>query len=74
GELMSADMAAVAVGMGAVGMTVEKPAELGPALEAALASGRPTVLDVHVDSTTSAPATGSWDLPPLPGPMPNYGW
>lgn len=35
--------------MGADSQTVEKPADLAPQLEAAIASGRPTVLDVRID-------------------------
>ena len=60
--------------MGAEGVTIEKPADLGPQLEAAIASGRPTVLDVRIDREIRPLATGSWDLPPIPHPMPNFGW
>ena len=38
------------------------------------ASNRPTVLDVRVDPDVRPLATGSWDLPPLPPPNPNFGW
>ncbi len=72
GELVSADFAALGRAMGAEGITVERPDHLRDALGAALASGRPSVLDVRVDETIGAPATGSWDLPPLPGPAPSY--
>ena len=74
GKLYSADYAMMARSMGAVGHTVEKPADLGPQLEAAIASGRPTVLDVRIDREIRPLATGSWDLPPIPHPMPNFGW
>jgi acetolactate synthase-1/2/3 large subunit len=74
GNLYSADYAMMARSMGAVGETVEKPAELAPRLEAAIASGRPTVLDVRIDREIRPLATGSWDLPPIPHPMPNFGW
>jgi acetolactate synthase-1/2/3 large subunit len=60
--------------MGAVGFSVEKPANLAGQLEAAIASNRPTVLDVRVDPDVRPLATGSWDLPPLPPPAPNFGW
>ena len=53
---------------------VEKPADLAGQLEAAIASNRPTVLDVRVDPDIRPLATGSWDLPPLPPPTPNFGW
>jgi acetolactate synthase-1/2/3 large subunit len=74
GNLYSADYAMMAKSMGAEGVTVEKPGDLGPQLEAAIASGKPTVLDVRVDREIRPLATGSWDLPPIPHPMPNFGW
>jgi len=74
GKLYSADYAMMAKSMGAEGVTIEKPADLGPQLEAAIASGRPTVLDVRIDREIRPLATGSWDLPPIPHPMPNFGW
>jgi acetolactate synthase-1/2/3 large subunit len=74
GRLFSADFAALARAMGADGYLVERPSDLGDFLHQALASGRPTVLDVHVDREVRPPATASWELPPLPHPLPNFGW
>lgn len=74
GELVTTDFAALARSMGANGVLVERPGDLRGQLAAALASQRPTVLDVHVDAEVHPPATGSWDLPPLAAPLPNYGW
>ena len=74
GNLFSADYAMMARSMGAAGHTVEKPADLAPQIEAAIASGRPTVIDVRIDREVRPLATGSWDLPPLPHPLPNFGW
>ncbi len=74
GNLFSADYAMMARSMGAVGQTVEKPSDLAPQLEAAISSGKPTVLDVRIDREVRPLATGSWDLPPIPHPMPNFGW
>ena len=74
GEPYTADNAALARAMGADGVLVESPGELAGALEAAIASGRPTVLDVHVDADAAPPAPASWDLPPLPNPAPTCGW
>lgn len=74
-EPYTPDMAAMARAMGADGMTVERPGEVSTALAAAIASGRPTVIDVQVDDYNySAPATGAWDLPPMESAPPNYGW
>jgi acetolactate synthase-1/2/3 large subunit len=39
----------VAEGLGALGMRIERPEELAPALEAARASGRPALLDVRIE-------------------------
>ena len=46
-----ADFARIAESMGALGLTVHKPSELAGALDQALASGRPAVVDVktHVE-------------------------
>ena len=74
GGLVSADYAAMARSMNAEGVTVEKPADLAGQLQAAIASNRPTVLDVRIDPDVRPFATGSWDLPPLPPPAPNFGW
>jgi acetolactate synthase-1/2/3 large subunit len=74
GELYTADHAAMARAMGADGAVIHQPGELAGALEAAIASGRPTVLDVRVDRDVAPAAPASWDLPPLPNPEPNFGW
>ena len=39
-------------------------ADLAPALEAAVRSNKPWVLDVHVDANVRPPSTGTWSLPP----------
>jgi acetolactate synthase-1/2/3 large subunit len=74
GELYSTDISAIGRAMGADGARIDSPDEVADAVEAAIKSNRPTVLDVRVDGTTAAPSTGSWDLPPLAGPAPDYGW
>lgn len=74
GQLFSPEYADMARSMGADGVRVDSAADLGEALEKAIRSGRPTVLDVRVDREIKPPGTGSWDLPPLPHPMPNFGW
>jgi acetolactate synthase-1/2/3 large subunit len=74
GKLYSADYAMMARSMGANGVRVEKPGDLAPQLEAAIASRRPTVLDVRIDREVRPISTGSWDLPPIPHPLPSFGW
>lgn len=74
GDPYTPDYAAMARAMGADGTLVKSPGDLAGALESALASGRPTVLDVHVDPDAKTPAAATWDLPPLPHPAPSFGW
>ena len=45
------DMAAIANAMGVRGRTIEDPEEIGSALTEALASGRPSLLDVIIDGS-----------------------
>ena len=49
------DLARVATDMGALGIRVDKPGDLRPALERALAAGRPAVIDVRTDINVTAP-------------------
>jgi acetolactate synthase-1/2/3 large subunit len=49
------DFARIAEDMGALGIRVERPAEIGPALEQALAAGRPAIVDVVTDIEALAP-------------------
>ncbi|MGH9772833.1 MAG: thiamine pyrophosphate-binding protein, partial [Candidatus Acidiferrales bacterium] len=74
GKLFTADYAMMARSMGAAGQIVEKPGDLAPQIEAAISSNQPAVLDVRIDREVRPLATGSWDLPPIPHPMPNFGW
>ena len=49
------DLSKIAEAMGCFGIHVEKPAEVRPAIEAALAANRPAVVDVVSDLTVLAP-------------------
>lgn len=49
------DLATVATDMGALGIRVDKPGDLRPSLERALAAGRPAVIDVRTDIEVTAP-------------------
>jgi acetolactate synthase I/II/III large subunit len=49
------DLARLATDMGALGIRVDKPGDLRPALEGALAAGRPAVIDVRTDIEVTAP-------------------
>lgn len=62
GEYYNPDFAMMARSYGAEGYRIEDPKELRPNLEKALASGRPTVLDVFMDPNVFVPTTGHWDV------------
>jgi acetolactate synthase-1/2/3 large subunit len=51
----AADFAAIARGFGLNGETIERPAEIAPALRAALGRNETTVLDVRTDIESRAP-------------------
>lgn len=74
GEPYRCDFAAMARAMGAEGLRVQAPGDLGAALKTALDCGRPAVVDVPVDADVPQPAVATWELPPLPAPEPAFGW
>jgi len=49
------DFSALADQIGALGIRVEKPSELGPALDQALSADRPVIIDVVTDIEALAP-------------------
>jgi len=62
GEQYNPDFAILAKAYGAEGYRLENPKDLKPALEKAVASGKPTVLDVIMDPGVFVPTTGYWDV------------
>jgi acetolactate synthase I/II/III large subunit len=62
GEEYSADLAAVARDFGIAGERVADPAQIGPALARALASGGPALIEVMVNKQGLTSA-GWWDVP-----------
>src|SRR5215217_5192049 len=55
------DFAQIAKGYGADGVFIKAADELGPALAAALASGRPTVIQAPMENVPT-PTPGHWDI------------
>jgi acetolactate synthase-1/2/3 large subunit len=55
------DFAQIAKGYGADGVFIRTADELGPALRAALASGRPTVIQAPMENAPT-PTPGHWDI------------
>lgn len=74
GEPYLPDFAAMARSMGGDGVRIEHPADLAEAIRRAVASGRPTVLDVVVDDQVGPESAATWQLPPMPVPPPSFGW
>jgi acetolactate synthase-1/2/3 large subunit len=63
------NLAAMAESLGCLGIVVQKPAELKPALARAFSANRPVLLDVRTDIKAMAPRawTGAPDAPLRPG-------
>lgn len=72
GELLPHDCAALGRAYGGEGVIVEKPGDLGDAVDHAIKSGKPTVVDVRVDLGTRPIAVGAWQLPPDPPTPADY--
>jgi len=67
------DFAMLAKSCGVDAVTVTRSEDFRGALEHAVKSNKPYVLDVHVDADVRPPATGTWELPPTPFKEPVFG-
>lgn len=72
GAPVSADFAMLGRAMGADGYTAEKPGDLAAALQAALAGGRPAVIDARINPDAYRRSAGVWNLADVKGARPNY--
>ncbi len=72
GEPVRYDFAAIARAMGADGYRVERVGDLGDAIDSAVRSRRPSVIDVPVRGDVRPAGTGGWQLPPLAPFAPSY--
>jgi acetolactate synthase I/II/III large subunit len=72
GQLYSPDFAMLAKSFGVASHTVTRADEVEDALTAAIAANKPYLIEVPVDREVRPIGTGSWDLPPLPQPEPNF--
>lgn len=68
----SPDFAMLARSFGVASHTVTRADEVEDALRTAIAANVPYLLEVPVDRDIRPIGTGSWDLPPLPHPEPNF--
>jgi acetolactate synthase-1/2/3 large subunit len=73
GELWNPDFALMARACGCEGEQVRDPADLAPALERAVKSNKPYLLDLLMDRNEVLPFTGSWQMPPVPIGPPVFG-
>ncbi len=71
-ELYSPDFAALAKSFGVASHTVTHAGEVEDAIATAIAANRPYLIEVPVDRDIRPIGTGSWELPPLPQPEPNF--
>lgn len=71
-KLYSPDFAMLAKSFGVASHTVSRADEVEDALRTAIAANVPYLLEVPVDREVRPIGTGSWDLPPLPPPEPNF--
>jgi acetolactate synthase I/II/III large subunit len=67
------DFAAWARASGVEALSIQKSEDFRGALEHAVQSNKPFLIDVHVDAEIRPPATGTWELPPTPFKEPIFG-
>lgn len=72
GELYSPDFAMMAKSYGVASHRVTHVGEVEDAIQTAIRANRPYLVEVPVDRDIRPIGTGSWDLPPLPPPEPNF--
>ena len=72
GKPYNPDFVAVAKAHGADAIRVEKPGDIGPAIEHAIKAETPYVVDVIVDTEAGSPSIGTWEFQPFPPPEPNF--
>jgi acetolactate synthase-1/2/3 large subunit len=68
----SPDFAALAKSFGVASHTVTHAGEVEDAIATAIRANRPYLIEVPVAREIRPIGTGSWDLPPLPPPEPNF--
>ena len=71
-KLYKPDFAQLAQSFGVDGARVTRPGDIEGAIERAIKLGKPALVEVVVDRDIRPVGTGSWSLPPLPHPEPNF--
>lgn len=72
-EPYNPDFGAWAKAAGVNAHTVTRSQDFAGVLEQAVASNKPTLIDVHVDADIRPPGTGAWALPPITPKEPVFG-
>jgi acetolactate synthase-1/2/3 large subunit len=67
------DFAAMARSAGIDGVRVDRAADLGDAVRAGIASGRPYLIDAHISADRNPGGAGVWELPGLGQSQPAFG-
>ena len=59
------DFAAMARSAGVEGVSIDRPGDLGDAIRAGIASGKPYLIDANIGGDLNPPGAGVWELPGL---------
>ena len=65
GKPYNPDFAAMARSAGVEGVSIDKAGDLGDAIQAGIASGRPYLIDANIGGDLNPPGAGAWELPGL---------
>ncbi len=65
GKPYSPDFAAMARSAGVEGVSIDRPGDLGDAIRAGIASGKPYLIDANIGGDLNPPGAGVWELPGL---------
>ena len=65
GEPYNPDFAAMARSAGVEGVSIDRPSDLGDAIRAGIASGKPYLIDANIGGDLNPPGAGVWELPGL---------
>ncbi len=63
GEPYNPDFAAMARSAGVEGVSIDRPGDLGDAILAGIASGKPYLIDANIGGDFNPPGAGVWELP-----------
>ena len=65
GEPYNPDFAAMARSAGVEGVSIDRPGDLGDAIRAGIARGKPYLIDANIGGDLNPPGAGVWELPGL---------